>query len=122
MFREAQGALGEDPHGYRAEFLQLVRRAQGIVRPLSAGAPATSGPAMQTRDVGKQSAFCMDGGSGGSADAAPPLADQIVDFDHEFDFSTVRTFAFRNTTMGIDRPENSNPSSCRGSPIRCARR
>jgi Ca-activated chloride channel family protein len=31
VFRQAQGAMGEDPHGYRAEFLQLVRRAQGIV-------------------------------------------------------------------------------------------
>jgi len=31
VFRQAQGAQGEDPHGYRAEFLQLVRRAQGIV-------------------------------------------------------------------------------------------
>jgi Ca-activated chloride channel family protein len=31
VFRQAQGAMGDDPHGYRAEFLQLVRRAQGIV-------------------------------------------------------------------------------------------
>jgi secreted protein with Ig-like and vWFA domain len=31
VFRQAQGAQGEDPHGYRAEFLQLVRRTQGIV-------------------------------------------------------------------------------------------
>jgi Ca-activated chloride channel family protein len=31
VFRQAQGALGEDPHGYRAEFLQLVRRAQGTL-------------------------------------------------------------------------------------------
>jgi hypothetical protein len=37
------------------------------------------------------------------------LADQIVDFDHEFDFSAVRTFTLRNTTMGINRPEISNP-------------
>ncbi len=31
VFRQAQGAQGEDPRGYRAEFLQLVRRAQGMV-------------------------------------------------------------------------------------------
>jgi Ca-activated chloride channel homolog len=28
IIREAQRALGEDPYGYRAEFVQLVRRAQ----------------------------------------------------------------------------------------------
>jgi len=33
VFRQAQGAMGEDPHGYRAELLQLVRRAQGTIRP-----------------------------------------------------------------------------------------
>ena len=39
----------------------------------------------------------------------PAAADQIVDFDHEFDFSAARTFTLRNTTMGIDRPETRNP-------------
>jgi hypothetical protein len=38
----------------------------------------------------------------------PALADQVVDFDHDFDFSTVRTFTFRSTTMGIDLPETRN--------------
>jgi Ca-activated chloride channel family protein len=28
----AQGALGEDPHGYRAEFLDLVRTAKGLTQ------------------------------------------------------------------------------------------
>jgi len=28
VLRQAQGAVGEDPHGYRAQFLELVRRAQ----------------------------------------------------------------------------------------------
>jgi len=36
-------------------------------------------------------------------------ADQVVDFDHEIDFSSIRTFALRNTTMGIARPEINNP-------------
>lgn len=36
-------------------------------------------------------------------------ADYIVDRDQEVDFSTFSTFAIRNTTMGIDRPETSNP-------------
>ncbi len=36
-------------------------------------------------------------------------ADQVIDFDHEIDFSTIRTFAIRNTAMGIDRPETRNP-------------
>jgi hypothetical protein len=26
--QEARGAVGDDPYGYRAEFLQLVRKAQ----------------------------------------------------------------------------------------------
>ncbi len=38
----------------------------------------------------------------------PAFADQVVDFDHQIDFSTIRTFAIRNTAMGIDRPETSN--------------
>jgi hypothetical protein len=38
----------------------------------------------------------------------PVAADQVVDFDHEFDFSTIKTYAFRNTTIGIDRPETHN--------------
>ena len=29
VIRQAQGAIGEDPYGYRAEFVQLVRKAQG---------------------------------------------------------------------------------------------
>jgi Ca-activated chloride channel family protein len=33
VFHEAQDALGKDPNGYRAEFLQLVRKAQGMSRP-----------------------------------------------------------------------------------------
>ena len=36
-------------------------------------------------------------------------ADYITDFDHEVDFATVRTFAIRGATMGIDRPETRNP-------------
>jgi hypothetical protein len=44
----------------------------------------------------------------------PAAADHVVDFDHEFDFSTVRTFAIRQTTMGIDRPEISNPLVLQG--------
>jgi len=28
VIREAQGARGEDPDGYRAEFVELVRKAQ----------------------------------------------------------------------------------------------
>ncbi len=32
VYRQAQGALGKDPDGYRAEFLQLVRRAQDTLR------------------------------------------------------------------------------------------
>ncbi len=32
VYREAQDSLGKDPNGYRAEFLQLVRRAQGTLR------------------------------------------------------------------------------------------
>jgi Ca-activated chloride channel family protein len=28
VIRQAEGALGEDPYGYRAEFVQLVRKAQ----------------------------------------------------------------------------------------------
>jgi len=31
VYRQAKDALGEDPRGYRAEFLQLVRRAQGML-------------------------------------------------------------------------------------------
>lgn len=38
----------------------------------------------------------------------PVAADHVVDFDHDFDFSTIRTFAFRHTTMAIDRPETRN--------------
>lgn len=38
----------------------------------------------------------------------PALADQVVDFDHDFDFSAARTFAFRNASMRIDRPETRN--------------
>ena len=30
--RVAQSALGEDPYGYRAEFVQVVRRAQDGAR------------------------------------------------------------------------------------------
>lgn len=40
---------------------------------------------------------------------AGSAADYIVDRDHGVDFSTFRTFAIRNTTMGIDRPETMNP-------------
>lgn len=40
---------------------------------------------------------------------AGSAADYIVDRDHEVDFSTFRTFAIRNTAMGIDRPETRNP-------------
>jgi hypothetical protein len=40
---------------------------------------------------------------------ASTAADYIVDFDHQVDFATIRTFAIRTTTMGIDRPETSNP-------------
>jgi len=40
---------------------------------------------------------------------AGSAADYIIDFDHEIDFSTIRTFAIRNTAMGIDRPETRNP-------------
>jgi hypothetical protein len=36
-------------------------------------------------------------------------ADYIVDRDQEVNFSTFSTFAIRNTTMGIDRPETRNP-------------
>jgi hypothetical protein len=32
VIREAQSALGEDPYGYRAEFVELVRRAQDAAR------------------------------------------------------------------------------------------
>jgi hypothetical protein len=39
----------------------------------------------------------------------PAAADQVVDFDHDFDFSTARTFAIRRTAVGIDRPELNNP-------------
>lgn len=39
----------------------------------------------------------------------PAAADQVVDFDHDIDFSTISTFALRNTTVGIDRPEIRNP-------------
>jgi Ca-activated chloride channel family protein len=30
VLRQAQGAKGEDPHGYRAEFIELVKRAQRV--------------------------------------------------------------------------------------------
>jgi hypothetical protein len=40
--------------------------------------------------------------------ATSSAADYIVDFDHEVDFATFRTFTIRDTRMGIDRPETSN--------------
>ena len=30
VIKQAQGALGSDPYGYRSEFVQLVRKAQAI--------------------------------------------------------------------------------------------
>jgi hypothetical protein len=36
-------------------------------------------------------------------------ADHIVDFDHDVDFATFKTFAIRGMAMGIERPETSNP-------------
>lgn len=40
---------------------------------------------------------------------AGSAADYITDFDHEVDFSAVKTFTIRHSTMGIDQPETSNP-------------
>ncbi|HUG72425.1 MAG TPA: DUF4136 domain-containing protein, partial [Steroidobacteraceae bacterium] len=36
-------------------------------------------------------------------------ADHIVDFDRQFDFSTLKTFAIGGTSVTLDRPEISNP-------------
>jgi hypothetical protein len=36
-------------------------------------------------------------------------ADFVVDFDHEYDFSAIHTFALRSLEMGIRRPETQNP-------------
>jgi Ca-activated chloride channel family protein len=30
VIKQAQGALGADPYGYRGEFVQLVRKAQSL--------------------------------------------------------------------------------------------
>jgi hypothetical protein len=35
--------------------------------------------------------------------------DHIVDLDRQFDFSTLQTFSFGNTSIAIDRPEIRNP-------------
>jgi hypothetical protein len=34
--------------------------------------------------------------------------DYIVDFDRQFEFSTIRTFAFRNASVTVNRPELKN--------------
>jgi len=41
--------------------------------------------------------------------ATSSAADYIVDFDHDVDFATFKTFAMRGMAMGIDRPETQNP-------------